>query len=75
MTETVGSDITPASLAAMSPILLLIANPGMSTWFYHTLNGPTCLLLWFLSYNTLPPLLIILFFSSGSSGLWSLDIS
>ena len=36
----VGVGMTPYYLTDWSPILLLIANPGVSFWGCHTLIGP-----------------------------------
>jgi hypothetical protein len=64
--------VTPTLTATKSPMLLLIASPGMFSCLCHTLAGPNASPLKFLNGSTLPPLFTILYFSLGSSGLWSL---
>ncbi len=67
-----GSAVTPTLTAHKSPMLLDMAKPGMFSCLCQTLGGPKASPLYVLKGSTLPPLLIILYFSSGSSGLWSL---
>ena len=67
-----GIALTPTSAAAWSPNDLDMARPGMSSWRCHTLAGPNGLPLMSLYAATLPPLDNILYYSSGSSALWSL---
>lgn len=67
-----GIAFTPTSAAAWSPKLLDIARPGMSSCKCQTLAGPRGFPCISLYAATLPPLLIILYYSSGSSALWSL---
>ena len=55
-----GSAMTPAYTPILSPKLRLIANPGISIYFNHTLYGP---ILQFFYCATLPPLAIILYYS------------
>jgi len=70
-----GSAITPTLAATLSPKDLLIANPGTSSSFNQTLDGPINWSSSSLNGSILPPLFFILSDSSGSLGLWSLDKS
>jgi hypothetical protein len=63
--------VTPTECATLSPNALVIASPGISSFFSHTLKGPIGFLLWSLNESTRPPLKIILFASSGWHGFWS----
>ena len=64
-----GSAITPTLAATLSPNDLLIANPGTSSSFNQTLEGPMNSLSSSLKGSILPPLRFILTDSSGSFGL------
>ena len=66
-----GIAFTPTSAAAWSPKLLDIARPGISSWRCQTLAGPSGFPCMSLYAATLPPLDMILYYSSGSSALWS----
>ena len=67
-----GIALTPTSAAAWSPKLLDIARPGISSCICQTLAGPKGLPYISLYAATLPPAFKILYYSSGSSALWSL---
>ena len=54
-TNLPGSHITPTRAATSSPNDLVIASPGISSFFNQTLNGPIALLFWSLKLSTLPP--------------------
>jgi len=64
-----GSHVTPTYDAMTSPKDLAIASPGIFSSCNQTLYGPTGLRFSSKYVSTLPPLLMILSYSSGSSGL------
>lgn len=68
-----GSQVTPKDFAIRSPIDLDIANPGRSSFNLQTLFGPFILPLKSWIAATLPPNFVILSFSLGNSGLWSVE--
>jgi len=63
-----GSALTPTREAHSSPKDLVIASPGISSFFSQTLNGPIGFLSWSLKESILPPLFMILAASSGWQG-------
>jgi hypothetical protein len=63
-----GSAITPTLEATSSPNDLDIASPGMSSFFSHTLSGPTGFFSESLNESMRPLHLIILSASSGWHG-------
>lgn len=65
MDELPGSAMTPTLPATSSPKDLVIARPGISSFFSQTLKGPMGFLCGSLNESILPPLLIILSASSG----------
>ena len=70
-----GSAVTPTLDATSSPNDLVMARPGMSSFFNHTLRGPIGFLSWSLKESILPPYLMILAASSAWHGFWSLDMA
>ena len=67
-----GVEITPTLAATRSPIDLDIASPGVCSFLNHTLEGPINVVPSLIG-SIRPPEFSILTFSSGSSGLLSLD--
>lgn len=68
-----GFQVTPTFLATVSPIDLLIANPGIFSFGSQTHYGPTNSPWWFFNLSILPYFEIILFFSGFFSGLCSTE--
>lgn len=64
--------IVPAFIPALSPKERVMARPGIATYFIHTLNGPKSSPLSFFWLKILPPKLMMRYFSSTLSGLWSM---